>query len=185
MVALPGRDDERGRAQAVTWRRSASGWRACCCAAPFSGHPRLAGMCRELYDHRAWLWTFLERGDRADEQRQRAGAAACGDLAEAVVRHAERRRQPVRGDDADGDRDLPAAVARTCSPTSPRPSKPTSHSSRRLPYSPRCDRLQSPDQATFLAYALMQYSGHERNRTWPRSLPGRGLGDDGPGRVGE
>src|SRR6185369_7644278 len=27
----------------------------------FSGHPRLVGMCRELYDHRAWLWTFLEQ----------------------------------------------------------------------------------------------------------------------------
>jgi transposase len=27
----------------------------------FSGHPRLVGMCRELYDHRQWLWTFLEQ----------------------------------------------------------------------------------------------------------------------------
>jgi transposase len=27
----------------------------------FSGHPRLVGMCRELYDHRGWLWTFLEQ----------------------------------------------------------------------------------------------------------------------------
>jgi transposase len=26
----------------------------------FSGNPRLVGMCRELYDHRAWLWTFVE-----------------------------------------------------------------------------------------------------------------------------
>jgi hypothetical protein len=26
----------------------------------FSGHPRLVGMCRELHDHRDWLWTFLE-----------------------------------------------------------------------------------------------------------------------------
>jgi transposase len=26
----------------------------------FSGHPRLVGMCRELYEHRQWLWTFLE-----------------------------------------------------------------------------------------------------------------------------
>ena len=25
-----------------------------------SGHPHLVGMCRELYDHRQWLWTFLE-----------------------------------------------------------------------------------------------------------------------------
>ena len=26
----------------------------------FSGHARLHGMCNELYDHRAWLWTFVE-----------------------------------------------------------------------------------------------------------------------------
>ncbi len=26
----------------------------------FSGHPQLVGSCRELYDHRQWLWTFLD-----------------------------------------------------------------------------------------------------------------------------
>ena len=26
----------------------------------YSGNPRLVGMCGELYDHRAWLWTFLD-----------------------------------------------------------------------------------------------------------------------------
>ena len=26
----------------------------------FSANPRLIGMCRELYDHREWLWTFLD-----------------------------------------------------------------------------------------------------------------------------
>jgi transposase len=26
----------------------------------FSGNPRLIGMCAELYQHREWLWTFLE-----------------------------------------------------------------------------------------------------------------------------
>jgi transposase len=26
----------------------------------FSGNPEIAGMCRELYTHRDWLWTFLE-----------------------------------------------------------------------------------------------------------------------------
>jgi transposase len=29
----------------------------------FSGNERLVGMCDELYDHRQWLWTFLERDD--------------------------------------------------------------------------------------------------------------------------
>jgi transposase len=27
----------------------------------FSGNERLVGMCDELYDHRQWLWTFLDR----------------------------------------------------------------------------------------------------------------------------
>jgi transposase len=27
----------------------------------FSGNQRLMGMCNELYDHRQWLWTFLEQ----------------------------------------------------------------------------------------------------------------------------
>jgi transposase len=26
----------------------------------FSGNPRLTGMCRELHEHRDWLWTFLQ-----------------------------------------------------------------------------------------------------------------------------
>lgn len=29
----------------------------------FSGHPQLFGMCRELYEHRQWLWTFLDHED--------------------------------------------------------------------------------------------------------------------------
>ena len=29
----------------------------------FSGNGRLVGMCNELYDHRQWLWTFLDHED--------------------------------------------------------------------------------------------------------------------------
>ena len=29
----------------------------------FSGNERLVGMCEELYDHRQWLWTFLDHED--------------------------------------------------------------------------------------------------------------------------
>jgi transposase len=29
----------------------------------FRNHPRFAGMCNELYDHREWLWTFLDHED--------------------------------------------------------------------------------------------------------------------------
>ena len=36
-------------------------WRGLLQRGLFSGHPRLVGMCRELYEHRVWLWTFLEQ----------------------------------------------------------------------------------------------------------------------------
>ena len=39
----------------------------------YSGHPRLVGMCRELYAHREWLWTFL---DHAVEQTNNASERA-------------------------------------------------------------------------------------------------------------
>jgi hypothetical protein len=26
----------------------------------FSGNARLDGMCHELYEHRQWLWTFVD-----------------------------------------------------------------------------------------------------------------------------
>jgi transposase len=29
----------------------------------YSGHPQLVGMCRELFEHRQWLWTFLDQED--------------------------------------------------------------------------------------------------------------------------
>src|SRR5262249_41063237 len=38
-----------------------------------SGHPRLLGMCRELYGPRAWLWTFLEQeGKPTNNAHERA-----------------------------------------------------------------------------------------------------------------
>jgi len=49
---------------------------------------------------------------RADQQRRRASAAACSDLAEAVVRHAVSVGQPVRGANANRDRDLPPPKSR-------------------------------------------------------------------------
>ena len=56
-----------------------------------SNNSDVRGTCRELYEHRQWLWTFLQsRGGRADEQCGRAVVASCGDLAEAVVWDAER-----------------------------------------------------------------------------------------------
>ena len=51
------------------------------------------------------------RGGRADEQRGGARVAPCGDLAADQRRDGQRRWEPVRGADADGGRDLPAAEA--------------------------------------------------------------------------
>ena len=44
----------------------------------FSGNPRLIGMCRELVDHREWLWTFLDV----------AGLEPTNNAAERSLRHA-------------------------------------------------------------------------------------------------
>lgn len=44
----------------------------------FSENPRLIGMCRELHDHREWLWTFLEV----------EGVEPTNNAAERALRHA-------------------------------------------------------------------------------------------------
>ncbi|QDU59440.1 Transposase IS66 family protein [Planctomycetes bacterium Pan216] len=44
----------------------------------FSGNPKLIGMCRELYDHRQWLWTFLDQD----------GVDPTNNLSERSLRHA-------------------------------------------------------------------------------------------------
>ena len=77
------------------------------------------------------------RRRRADEQRGRAVVASCGDLAEALVRDAKCQRQPLRRDDADGDRNLPPTATATPSPFSPAASKPISPINPPLHCSPR------------------------------------------------
>ena len=42
-----------------------------------SGNDRLYGMCRELYDHRAWLWTFVDH----------AGIEPTNNISERALRH--------------------------------------------------------------------------------------------------
>jgi transposase len=44
----------------------------------FSGNERLVGMCRELYDHRQWLWTFVDH----------EGVEPTNNVAERALRHA-------------------------------------------------------------------------------------------------
>ena len=95
------------------------------------GHADVRGTCRELYEHRQWLWTFLRH--EGVEPTNNAGervVASCGDLAEAVVRHAERGRQPLCRDDVDGDRDLP--------PTAPQHLRLSDRRSRSSSESPTC-----------------------------------------------
>ena len=54
---------------------------------------------------------LASRRGRTDKQRGRAVVASCGDMAEAVVWDAERQRQSLRRDDADGDRNLPPTTS--------------------------------------------------------------------------
>lgn len=44
----------------------------------FSGNPRLVGMCRELHDHRDWLWAFLDHD----------GVEPTNNASERALRHA-------------------------------------------------------------------------------------------------
>lgn len=71
----------------------------------FSGNKRLMGICREVYDHRDWLWTFVEvpgieptnnvaelalRPARAPHLRCRYRKLSFGTLSEAGSRFLER-----------------------------------------------------------------------------------------------
>ena len=108
-----------------------------------SNNSDVRGTCRELYEHRQWLWTFLQsRGGRADEQCGRAVVASCGDLAEAVVWDAERGGQPFCGDDVDGDRNVPPATAQRVHLHHRLRSKPTLPISQPPHCSPGCERLR-------------------------------------------
>jgi transposase len=79
---------------------------ACGCA-------KTAATCRELLAVEPALWTFARvGGGRADEQRGGAGAARASAVAQGQLRDRQRRGKPLRGVDADGGGQLPAAGAR-------------------------------------------------------------------------
>ena len=63
----------------------------------FSGNEQLMGMCNELYDHRQWLWTFLDREDvELTNNGSEHSFSPRGHLAKAVVRNAKRKGKPLR-----------------------------------------------------------------------------------------
>ena len=100
----------RGRRLCVGWGRSAARWSACCCAAckaETNAARHVPGIVRASP---VAVDVSASRRGRADEQRGRAVVASCGDLAEALVWNAKCQRQPLRRDDADGDRNLPPAA---------------------------------------------------------------------------
>ena len=77
-----------------------------------SGNSDVRGTCRELYEHRQWLWTFLHH----------EGVEPTNNAGERSLRHAviwrklsfgtqSAPRQPLRRDDADGDRNLPSTAS--------------------------------------------------------------------------
>ena len=84
----------------------------------FSGNTRLIGMCNELYNHRDWLWTFvdvpgIEPTNNVSERRVAPG----GDLAETLLRHSKCCRQPLRGNAVDCRGNLPSTrPQRICPP---------------------------------------------------------------------
>ena len=49
----------RGWRCSVGWLPFDARWNVCCCAARTAVTPSTQGTCRELYEHRDWLWTFL------------------------------------------------------------------------------------------------------------------------------
>jgi transposase len=73
----------------------------------FSGNERLIGMCRELYDHRQWLWTFVEQ----------EGVEPTNNISERALRHAVIWRKLSFGtQSADGSRfvETMLTVIETC-----------------------------------------------------------------------
>ncbi|MEZ5944328.1 MAG: transposase [Planctomycetaceae bacterium] len=97
------------------------------------GHGTAAhGMCRELFTHREWLWTFLEvvgvePTNNAAERALRPAVI----WAQAVVRHTERTGQPIRRNTFKRHRHLPPTTARrlhlpdhSTQSTLPRPTNP-------------------------------------------------------------
>ncbi len=74
------------------------------------GHKKTAGKCRKILELRAALSLVrVAGGRRADEQRGGASPEAGRALAEGELRVGERAREPVRGADAHGRGDVPAA----------------------------------------------------------------------------
>ena len=67
----------RARHCYAAWVRSARRSSACCCAVCIAA-TCMHGMCRELYDHRHWLWTFLRH----------EGVEPTNNASERALRHA-------------------------------------------------------------------------------------------------
>ena len=77
-----------------------------------SGNRSLVGICRELYEHRAWLWSFVRQEDveptnNASERALRHAVI----WRKLLVRHTKRRWQPLRRDHAHDHRDLPTTTS--------------------------------------------------------------------------
>ena len=76
-----------------------------------SGNMRPYGICRELYDHREWLWTFLDvEGIEPTNNGSERSSPSCCDLAKVIVRHAECARKNVCRNDPHRRGNVPATV---------------------------------------------------------------------------
>ena len=77
----------------------------------FSGNPKLTGMCTRCTTIATGCDLPGRRRGRTHQQRQRTCSAPRGDLAEAVLRHTKRSRQPVCRNNPDGRRNLSPAIS--------------------------------------------------------------------------
>ena len=102
----------RGPHWCVGWVRFAGRSSVCSCAeckATIAMYAVRVGSCTSIASG-CGRCSASRRG-RADKQCGRAFVASCGDMAEALVRNAERGRQPFRRDDVDRDRNLPPTAS--------------------------------------------------------------------------
>jgi len=136
-----GQDFARG-VGGVAWVRFAARWSVCCCAACNAAMPNTRGTCRELYEHRPWLWTFLRH----------EGVEPTNNAGERSLRHAVIWRKLSFGtQSAAGSRfvETMLTVIESCrhsvatpSPSSPRPLKPILPINQHLRCSPGRERLR-------------------------------------------
>ena len=149
-------EDHRARRCCVGWDRSAARWSVCCCAAPNAAIPIAARHVPGV----------VRASPVAVDIRAHEGIEPTNNAGERSLRHAViwrklsfgtqmRQRQPLRRDDADGDRNLPPAASQRFVFLTTR-SKLISPTNLPLHCSPGCERLH---MVQFCCKTLLGHGG--------------------------